>query len=97
MGTFAAGHFLDPRTGRPVAAQTVRVLEYPTDVPVMPDDGPLATGALGGYGRFTVAGVDAVTLVGSNGAQVDLVSIEKQMAAATPTADRGVLTFGTGA
>ena len=84
MGTFPSGHMLDPYTGRPLAAQVVKVLAYPTDLPVTPDDGPVVTGARGGYGRFTVADEDAVTLVASDGTAVDLVSVEAQTRSGAP-------------
>ena len=78
MGTFAAGRMLDPATGRAVAGRTVKVVRFADDAPLT----TVSTGALGGYGRFEVEGEDAVSLIGPGGEREDLVSIEKQLAAA---------------
>ena len=78
MGTFSGGYMLDPTTGRPVVGAPVAVTDFTTGAPVVPERGSLATGASGGYGRFTVADVDAVTLR-AGGVEQIVVSIERQV------------------
>ena len=92
MGTFAAGFFLDPATGRPVAGRTVRVVRFADDAMLT----TIATGAQGGYERFVVEGEDAVSLLGPGGARVDLVSVEKQLAAADSATSVTVVDNGNG-
>ena len=78
MGTFSGGYMLDPATGRPAAARKIAVESWPSEVPVVPDDGAVATGPLGGYPIFNVAGHDVLQLRAADIEQV-IVSIEKQL------------------
>lgn len=85
MGTFSGGTALDP-TGRPIAGRVLRVLAFGTSEVLTPDTGPVVTNALGYYGRFSVADQDAVTLR-AGGVEIDLVSIERQLASYSGTSE----------
>lgn len=80
MGTFAAGNILDHRTGRPAAAQVLKASDFLTGQPLTPDDGPVVTGARGGYARFTITDRDQVTLTAADGTPHDLYSLEHHRA-----------------
>lgn len=91
MGTFSGGVMYDPTTGRPVIKQPIKVLSYPAEAPIVPDDGAIATGIHGSYGTFTVTGADVIALHAGGISQV-VVSIEQQLAALDVTALEGRVT-----